>query len=82
MQVSWIQYGVRGVPVTLVFWKDKLIGRREGEIAPGDFETILQDYSEKFADRMMFNKRDPTNSIINTPPISHNSLKEVKDVFC
>jgi hypothetical protein len=68
--------------VKLVFWKDKLFGRREGEIAPEEIEAILQDYSEKFTDRMMFNKRDPINSIMNTPPSSHTSLKEVKDVFC
>ena len=40
------QYGVFGVPVTLVFWNDKLIGRHYGEIAPEEFEDILKNYSE------------------------------------
>jgi len=41
-----IQYGVYGVPVTLVFWNDKLIGRHYGEITPEEFEAIFKNYSE------------------------------------
>ena len=40
------QYGVYGVPVTLVFWNDKLIGRHYGEITPEEFEAIFKNYSE------------------------------------
>jgi len=40
------QYGVYGVPVTLVFWNDKLIGRHYGEITPEEFEVIFKNYSE------------------------------------
>lgn len=40
------QYGVYGVPVTLVFWNDKLIGRHYGEITPAEFEAIFKNYSE------------------------------------
>ena len=40
------KYGVYGVPVTLVFWNDKLIGRHYGEITPEEFEAILKNYSE------------------------------------
>jgi len=40
------QYGVYGVPVTLVFWYDKLIGRHYGEITFEEFESIFIDYSE------------------------------------
>ena len=40
------QYGVYGVPMTLVFWNDKLIGRHYGEIAPAEFEAIFKKYSE------------------------------------
>jgi thioredoxin-like negative regulator of GroEL len=40
------QYGVYGVPVTLVFWNDKLIGRHYGEITPEEFEAIFNNYSE------------------------------------
>ena len=43
------QHGVYGVPVTLVFWNDKLIGRHYGEITPEEFEAIFQNYS-KFKD--------------------------------
>lgn len=40
------QYGVYGVPVTLVFWNGKLIGRHYGEITPAEFEAIFKNYSE------------------------------------
>jgi thioredoxin-like negative regulator of GroEL len=40
------QYGVYGIPVTLVFWNDKLIGRHYGEITPEEFEAIFKNYSE------------------------------------
>ena len=40
------QYGVYGVPVTLVFWNDKLIGRHYGETTPEEFEAIFKNYSE------------------------------------
>ena len=40
------QYGVYGVPVTLVFWNDKLVGRHYGEKTPEEFETMLKNYSE------------------------------------
>ena len=40
------QYGVYGVPVTLVFWNDKLLGRHYGEITPEEFEAIFKNYSE------------------------------------
>ena len=40
------KYGVYGVPVTLVFLNDKLVGRHYGEITPEEFETILNNYSE------------------------------------
>ena len=40
------KYGVYGVPVTLVFWNDKLIGRHYGEITPEEFEAIFKNYSE------------------------------------
>ena len=43
------QYGVYGIPVTLVFWNDKLIGRHYGEITPEEFEAIFKNYS-KFKD--------------------------------
>jgi thioredoxin-related protein len=39
------QYGVYGVPVTLVFCNDKLIGRHYGEITPEEFEAIFKHYS-------------------------------------
>ena len=38
------QYGVSGVPVTLVFWNDELIGRHHGEITFKEFKALLQDY--------------------------------------
>ena len=40
------QYSVYGVPVTLVFGNDKLIGRHSGEITPEEFEAIFKNYSE------------------------------------
>jgi hypothetical protein len=40
------QYGVFGVPVTLVFWEDNLIGRHYGEITPEEFEVIFKHYRE------------------------------------
>jgi thioredoxin-related protein len=40
------QYGVYGVPVMLVFRKDKLIGRHYGEITPEEFKAIFNNYSE------------------------------------
>ena len=40
------QYDVYGVPVTLVFWNDKLIGRHYGEITPEEFEAIFKNYSK------------------------------------
>ena len=40
------QYGVFSVPVTLVFWNDKLIGRHYGERTPEEFEAIFKNYSE------------------------------------
>ena len=40
------QYGVYGVPVMLVFWNDKLIGRHYGETTSEEFEAILKNYSE------------------------------------
>ena len=40
------QYGVYGVPMTLVFWNDKLIGRHYGERTPEEFEAIFKNYSE------------------------------------
>ena len=40
------QYGVYGVPMTLFFWEDKLIGRHYGEITPEEFEVIFKNYSE------------------------------------
>ena len=45
------QYGVYGVPMTLVFWNDKLIGRHYGEITPEEFETIFKKYSDFNGDR-------------------------------
>ena len=44
------QYGVYGIPVTLVFWNDKLIGRHYGEITPEEFEAIYKNYSEFMSD--------------------------------
>ena len=40
------QYGVYGVPMTLVFRKDKLIGRHYGETTSEEFKAILKNYSE------------------------------------
>ena len=40
------QYGVYGIPVTLVFRNDRLIGRHYGEITPEEFEAIFDSYSE------------------------------------
>ena len=40
------QYGVYGVPVTLVFWNDKLVGRHYGETTADEFEAIFKRYSE------------------------------------
>ena len=40
------QYGVYGVPMTLVFWNDKLIDRLYGEITSEEFEAIFKNYSE------------------------------------
>jgi len=40
------QYGVYGVPVTLVFWNDKLIGRHYGEITSEEFQAIFKNYSD------------------------------------
>jgi hypothetical protein len=40
------QYGVYGVPVTLVFLNDNLIGRHYGEITSDEFEAIFKNYSE------------------------------------
>jgi hypothetical protein len=37
-------YGVGGVPVTLVFWNDELIGRHHGEITFKEFKAMLKDY--------------------------------------
>jgi len=39
------QYGVYGVPMTLVFWENKLIGRHYGEITSEEFEVIFENYS-------------------------------------
>jgi thioredoxin-like negative regulator of GroEL len=39
-----MQYGVNGVPVTLVFCNDELIGRHHGEITFKEFKAMLQDY--------------------------------------
>jgi len=41
-----IQYGVYGIPVTLVFWNDNLIGRHYGEITSEEFEAIFKNYSK------------------------------------
>ena len=38
------QYGVYGVPMTLVFWNDKLIGRHYGEITSEEFKAIFKYY--------------------------------------
>jgi thioredoxin-like negative regulator of GroEL len=35
-------YGVSGVPVTLVFWNDELVGRHHGEITFKKFKTMLK----------------------------------------
>jgi len=40
------QYGVYGVPVTLVFWNDKLVGRHYGETTPEEFREIFKNYSK------------------------------------
>jgi thioredoxin-like negative regulator of GroEL len=40
------QYGVYGVPVTLVFCNGNLVGRHYGEITPEEFETIFKNHSE------------------------------------
>jgi hypothetical protein len=40
------QYGVYGVPMTLVFWNDKLIGRHYGEITSEEFEAIFKMHSK------------------------------------
>ena len=40
------QYGVYGIPVTLVFWKDRLIGRHYGDITSEEFEAIFKNYSK------------------------------------
>jgi len=44
------QYGVYGVPVTLVFRNDKLIGRHYGEITPEEFEAAFKNYSASKGD--------------------------------
>lgn len=38
------QYGVSGVPVTLVFLNDELVGRHHGEISFIEYEALLEDY--------------------------------------
>ena len=43
------QYGVYGVPVTLVFWNDKLIGRHYGETRPEEFEAIFNPTTKDMA---------------------------------
>ena len=40
------QYGVYGIPVTLVFWQDRIIGRHYGDMTFEDFEAIFKNYSE------------------------------------
>ena len=40
------QYGVYGIPVTLVFLKDRLIGRHYGDITSEEFEAIFKNYSK------------------------------------
>ena len=40
------QYGVYGVPVTLVFWNDKLVGRHYGETTSEEFEAMFKNYSD------------------------------------
>ena len=40
------QYSVYGVPMTLVFWENKLTGRHYGEITSGEFEAIFNNYSK------------------------------------
>ena len=37
-------YDVSGVPVTLVFCNDELIGRHHGEITFKEFKALLKDY--------------------------------------
>ena len=44
------QYGVHGVPVTLVFWNNELTGRYYGEISSEEFEAIFTNYSEAKGD--------------------------------
>ncbi|MDX1708633.1 MAG: thioredoxin family protein [Desulfobacterales bacterium] len=44
------QYGVYGVPVTLVFRNDKLIGRHYGEITSEEFRALFRRYSEYKSD--------------------------------
>jgi len=39
-------YDVYGIPVTLVFSKDDLVGRHYGEITCEEFEAIFNNYSE------------------------------------
>ncbi len=39
------QNGVYGVPVTLVFWNNKLIGRHYGEKTPEEFEDIFKKHA-------------------------------------
>ena len=51
---NWAQYGVRVVPVKLVFRYVKLTGRHQGGSASEGFEAIVQDYSEKFMCRIWF----------------------------
>lgn len=40
------KYGVSGIPVTLVFWHEKLIRRYHGEITREEFEAMFKNYSE------------------------------------
>ena len=40
------QHGVYGVPVTLVYWNDKLIGRHYGETTTEEFLALFKNYSE------------------------------------
>ena len=45
------QYQVYGVPLTLFYLNDQLIGRHYGETTPEEFETILKSYTERIKDR-------------------------------
>ena len=39
------QYGVYGIHVILLFWKDRLIGRYYGKRTTDEFEAIFNNYS-------------------------------------